>query len=180
MLPSAEPTGLSVDAIEKIADHFRSAVAPLARDFDKDDATLGSDLHGLVKVFNCEVKVADQNDYQLDVHGTLEVRSQDNWTIYLANHTGPLQDRFTLAHELGHYVLHSMMGHKPIRASRTFNSAETPSLAEVEADAFAFALLMPRQEFQEAIKKYGRDPFLLSAEFEVEPAIAEMRLASFP
>lgn len=167
-LPPAAAAGLSVESIERIADHFRHAIRMVAAD----------DMHELVKALKGSVKVVKPEERQLDAHGTLEVRSSDDWTIYLASHTGPLQDRFTLAHELGHYVLHSRMGSQPLKASRTFKSTSLPDVAESEADAFAFALLMPRERVLEAAEKYGRDPFLLSAEFGVDPNIADMRLKS--
>lgn len=168
ILPPAVAAGLSVESIERIADHFRHAVG----------AGFADDMHELVKAFKGTVKVASPEDRQLDIHGTLEVRGKDDWTIYLASHTGPLQDRFTLAHEIGHYVLHSKMGNQPLRASRTFKLTSSPDIAESEADTFAFALLMPREKVLEAAKKYGKNPFLLSAEFEVDPTIADMRLKS--
>lgn len=167
-LPKAMAIGLSVGELEGVAEHFLSVVGENA----------AGDMHRLVKLFNCDVKVTDAIELASGVHGTVEVRGKKDWTVYLPEHTGPLQDRFTLAHELGHYVLHSRLGRVAIQASRTFNSAEEPDAAEKEADAFALALLMPKLAVDSAIEKYGEDVQLLAAIFSVEPPVADTRLKS--
>ncbi len=167
-LPPASAAGLSVGTIEMVANHFRKVVG---------DGS-ASDMHHLVGALKGKIKVVAPDERRLDIQGTLEVRSADDWTIYLAEQTGPLQDRFTLAHEIGHFVLHSKLGRTPLLAFRTFSSSEAPSIVEQEADAFALALLMPTDLVLEAIKVHGKDVSILSAEFGVTPAIAELRLSS--
>lgn len=166
-LPPAKAGGYGIATIEKIANYLRKTF--------KLDGT--DELRSLLGKLHCKIEAASDN-HKLEVHGTLDVRGPNQWTVYLPNHTGPVQDRFTLAHELGHYVLHSKFGEVPLTASRTFSSNTIPDLAEMEADAFAFAFLMPQDKFEEAVSKYGKNPEILSAEFEVDLAIAKIRLKS--
>lgn len=53
------------------------------------------------------------------------------------------QARVSLAHELGHYFLHSQSGQKPIEAP-FFGEGQV----EIEANWFAYAFLMPEEEFR--------------------------------
>lgn len=167
-LPPAQAAGLAVSDIEKIADYIRTAFKPFGT----------SDMHGLITHLGGKIKISDPEHHQFDVHGTLEVRSNSDWTIYLPRHTGPLHDKFTLAHELGHFILHSLMGEKPLMASRTFRLNQAPAPAEVEADVFALALLMPKRLIVSAIKKYGNSSGALSAVFGIHSSLVEIRLKS--
>jgi Zn-dependent peptidase ImmA (M78 family) len=79
--------------------------------------------------------------------GAIEVRKEQEFTIYLSPFTGPLRDRFTIAHELGHYFLHSKVGKKRIRVPRAGGGRE-----EWEANWFAAGFLMPEEMFR---KEWG-------------------------
>lgn len=63
---------------------------------------------------------------------------------------------FSLAHELGHYYLHSayLLGGKSHNSQSDFRSKDP---MEREADAFAAALLMPRHLFKSRIEKLRRE-----------------------
>jgi len=86
-----------------------------------------------------------------DVAGMV-INSLDNKSIYINKKDIPQRQRFTIAHEIGHIVLH----HKK---DATFeevdyrNTNELPSQKEIEANAFAAALLMPKEL---AIKVWDR------------------------
>jgi Zn-dependent peptidase ImmA (M78 family) len=58
----------------------------------------------------------------------------------------PVRQRFSVAHELGHYQLHQ---HLEVRVSRFYRDARSAAgvdRTEIEANQFAAELLMPRQE----------------------------------
>lgn len=167
-LPPAKPGGFPVRTIESIADRVRSTFG----------FRVGDDIRNLVESLGCKIQVVAPEKRRLDIHGTLEVRGLHDWRVYLPQHTGPLQDRFTLAHELGHFVLHSSMGQKPIKAFRTFSSSSLPDPAEIEADVFALALLMPRQQVQKAARQYGERADVIAAHFSVPHSVALKRLKS--
>ena len=85
------------------------------------------------------------------------------WGIFVNEDSSPERRRFTIAHELGHFVLH--------RAKRrTFNcdkaavhlSLESAGVIEREADEFASNLLMPGDVLRERITSQDVDLHLLS------------------
>ena len=95
-------------------------------------------------------------DFGNDVSGVL-VRDGDKTTIGYATQTGSERQRFTVAHELGHYILdHQRKGvfvdtpEKYFTLFRDAKSATGEDVQEREANAFAAALLMPRELLIEA------------------------------
>lgn len=89
-------------------------------------------------------EVVKQSFRDIDHEGKICVRAEADFTIHLSPYIGRMRNRFAIAHELGHYFLHSRMGQIPILVNE-----ETDSRAEWEADWFALGLLMPRQQFIE-------------------------------
>ncbi len=103
--------------------------------------------------------------------GSLEVFGAGNFKIYLSPITSKVRDNFTIAHELGHYFLHSgdPVGSKRIRAGRSGES----TVVEQEANRFAAALLMPKNIFVEAFSASDGDILTLTGLFSVSrPAVA--------
>ncbi|MDB6140100.1 MAG: hypothetical protein JWO94_3172, partial [Verrucomicrobiaceae bacterium] len=91
--------------------------------------------------------------------------------IRLSSFVGNLRNRFTIAHELGHYYLHSLAGKKAIRVARAGTNR-----VEWEANWFAGAFLLPQKRFQEDWQSYGHDPARLAAVYQVSEAVVEIRL----
>jgi len=99
------------------------------------------------------------------VEGMLVCNPRDpaEWGIFYNPDASPERRRFTIAHELGHFVLH--------RAKRrTFNcdkaavhfSQDTAANIEREADEFASNLLMPGDVLRDRITSQNVDLYLLS------------------
>jgi len=105
--------------------------------------------------------------------GSLFVDGPRDFRILISAFTGPERDRFTIAHELGHYVLHSDCGERRIRASR-FGS----NPVEWEANWFAAAFLMPKVDFKATFHRYRGDSALIAARYLVSPKAAEVRMRS--
>jgi Zn-dependent peptidase ImmA (M78 family) len=99
------------------------------------------------------------------------VDGPDNFRILVSAFTGPERDRFTIAHELGHYVLHSDFGRKRIRAAR-FGSDRV----EWEANWFAAAFLMPETDFRDTCRRVGTNSTLVAARYLVSAKAAEVRM----
>ena len=85
------------------------------------------------------------------------VEPDDSFLIRLSAHTGALRDNFTIAHELGHRLLHWPKVKKAypddgMRANRRVDASDPEPLirCEWEANWFASAFLMPADEFREA------------------------------
>jgi hypothetical protein len=107
------------------------------------------------------------------VDGSLFVEGPGRFRILVSAFTGPERDRFTIAHELGHYVLHSGLGKSRIRAAR-FGSERV----EWEANWFAAAFLMPERDFRSACAKYGNKSALVAARYLVSEKAAEVRMTA--
>lgn len=88
----------------------------------------------------------DMNDYAL-------LNPLDK-TIYILKNDQPIRDKiFAVAHEIGHWILHSRDKERP---RFDFSSKDRPSdkvliEEEKEANAFAFELLMPYEETRNMI-----------------------------
>jgi Zn-dependent peptidase ImmA (M78 family) len=76
------------------------------------------------------------------------LRESGRWIIGVNTATSPRRQRFTIAHELGHLLLHEGRPLITDYSVRINSRDETSSMGtdkeEVEANAFAAAILMPR------------------------------------
>lgn len=102
-----------------------------------------------------------------------------------------MRQRFTIAHEIAHFLLHVKKNNKSqlfIDRSVTFrrdeNSATGDDNHEVEANQLGAALLMPRELVQQEIKKHDLDLddedaiSFLAKRFQVSAAAITNRLAN--
>ncbi|XDD49664.1 ImmA/IrrE family metallo-endopeptidase [Leptospira sp. WS92.C1] len=105
--------------------------------------------------------------------GSICVHGPKKFDIFLSNFNSPLRNRFTLAHELGHYFLHSEEGKKLIYAARR-GSTKT----EWQANWFAAAFLMPKEEFLNTLSKFNEDLDFVAAHFLVSRKAADVRYTS--
>lgn len=109
-----------------------------------------------------------------EVSGLLIIEN-DQGTIGI-NETHPLvRQRFTLAHEIGHYVLHR--GQSELFIDKNFTavfrdsrSSSGEHRAEIQANQFAAALLMPRSLLEAEISARGFD---LGDEWALEKLAAD-------
>lgn len=83
-----------------------------------------------------------------DVSGYLQ-RQGDNWLIAVNSLHHPRRQRFTIAHELGHYFLHRDCHHE-FSDKTIFRNGNSSSL-ETEANSFAGDVLMPIESFKRYI-----------------------------
>lgn len=102
--------------------------------------------------------------------GFLQVEEDGDFVIALSPLPSENRNRFTIAHELGHYFLHAKIGKKKLHATR-----QAGSRVEWEANWFAGAFLMPADPFVKAWEKHnGRVGFLIS-QFRVSGGAIEIR-----
>ena len=102
----------------------------------------------LANNLGAEIISQDIDEFAQSQDGSIKVEEKGKFKIYISKYTGPLRDRFTIAHELGHYVLHSDYGKKKIKAARSGSNQ-----VEWEANWFAAGLLMPTRIFGKYYKK---------------------------
>jgi Zn-dependent peptidase ImmA (M78 family) len=112
------------------------------------------------------------------VSGMLVKRAGEDPEIYVHASDSPNRQRFTCAHELGHYVKRSATGdtvweyveHRDLLTSQG-NDPE-----EIYANRFAASLLMPREKVEEMHEKLG--PAALAYEFGVSAEAMHYRLVN--
>ena len=93
--------------------------------------------------------------------GLLEWRENDFWMYSNLKRVGPSEsprERFTIAHELGHYFIdeHRNALINGIGRHPSFSEFQSDELAEHEADLFASRLLMPSWAYTDAIPRSPR------------------------
>lgn len=150
-----------------------SAIATYAEQIANEHRVIESsgrvDVHELLVKLGGEVVVADRVE-------SLEVREPGDFTVIIPTHTSQLRDRFTIAHELGHYFLH-------YRAPEKYRVGEPVStftrlgrnVAETQANVFASNLLMPEGYFTTACEQSGGDMALVARQFGVSVPAAKVR-----
>ena len=90
--------------------------------------------------------------------------------------------RFTIAHEIGHWVCHCLEGRAPSPEPSYCRPVDLTDAAdralEREANVFAAELLMPEPAVREAWEELG-DVAACAARFDVSPTAMQWRLYSF-
>jgi len=86
------------------------------------------------------------NNFQNEISGLL-LRRNNSIVIGVASEQSPARQRFTIAHEIGHLLLHDgeeLHVDTNFRVNlRSSASSKADDVTEIEANAFAAALLMP-------------------------------------
>ncbi|WP_161949177.1 ImmA/IrrE family metallo-endopeptidase [Desulfomicrobium norvegicum] len=119
--------------------------------------------------FNGSVEYVEGDDRE----ETLRVYP-NSFVIFLPLSSSKARDNFTVAHELGHFFLHTEdKGDEILRFTRRGSNRR-----EWEANWFAAELLMPEREFKKAVLELGCDEIELASKFDVSVAAASVRLSS--
>lgn|SRR5579862_524328 len=108
-----------------------------------------------------------------DFSGLL-IRKDGHALIGVNSSEAPVRQRFTIAHELGHFVLHPQKdAFVDFRKDR--NSTEAKPPRERHADMFAAALLMPRQALLKDFRRLTKDGYSddLPAKLAKQYAVSE-------
>lgn len=114
------------------------------------------------------------------VAGMLVKRPGEDPEIYVNGHDSVNRQRFTVAHELGHYVKHIAAGeddweHIDYRDALTSKGTDPD---EIFANQFAASLLMPRAEIVRLKDQHGYGTATLAYEFGVSEDAMNFRLVN--
>lgn len=128
------------------------------------------DVEMLAALLNIDVYFEDLDN---ETSGYIERRG-DRWCIGVNRHHSKKRQRFTIAHELGHYVLHrrranSFTDHTFLRHSEESNPIEW------EANRFAANLLMSGGSFRRAIENGMKNVGDLANHFNVSEMAVRVR-----
>jgi Zn-dependent peptidase ImmA (M78 family) len=105
-------------------------------------------------------------------HEALTVHGEGNFEIHLPPMTSARRDRFTIAHELGHYYLH-YLHLKQTEPKRFFRGSQ--NRAETQANFFAASLLMPSDLYKRVFSVYPQEWWKIADSFGVSSKAAEVR-----
>ena len=155
----AEPLNISTSQLIEYALRVGSV-------YDIYSETGCADLDKLVDSLGGEVEVRDGSE-------SLVVKEDGTFTVFVPGHTSPRRDRFTIAHEIGHYLLHHVNAPEGKRLSRFTRLGSNG--AETQANYFAAELIMPRDYFSKAFYELEGDIYGLARRFDVSPAAAQVR-----
>lgn len=132
-----------------------------------DGGAMPVDLIGLLEHLGGAIAVR----YEDGVHPeSLFVDEPGEFTVFVPWNTSMVRDRFTIAHEIGHYVLHYDGSGRSVAFQRYGRSRQ-----ESEANAFAGALLMPGNAFEKAWQEVDGDIASVAKLFQVSRSAAEVR-----
>lgn len=85
------------------------------------------------------------------------IRKDGRALIGISSNEAPVRQRFTIAHELGHFLLHRQKD--AFVDYRDNKSAIMRTPREKQANAFAAALLMPKDQLVKDFRKFARNGF---------------------
>lgn len=159
----------------------KAAVEPFAIQVaEKLGFNVGDDIVKAIKKLGGRIVSGSTGDEDTE-SGSMIARSLSDFVIYVSPFTSLERDRFTIAHELGHLLLHlpkALATHPgaTMRATRYVdNDDEKQRRAEWEANWFAAAFLMPSREFEIEFKKGAE---FAQRKFKVSSSAVEARAKS--
>jgi hypothetical protein len=137
------------EVIEKLRRQLDAGLDRQVVDFD----LLPTDLDAIATFLGLKVKSADEIDGSTSrASETLGAVYRERKEIHIAGGKQHTRQRFTFAHELGHYLLHDQLV-----SYREGEPTNKPAV-EQEADFFAAELLMPAQSVRRVFSQYFGGP----------------------
>lgn len=153
--------------------YYRNVRAEDRQIIEKYLREIPTDVKGLVKEF--KIKLASKS-WPDNISGVLDMQKRQPKIFYNQNHSTTRQ-RFTIAHELGHYILHGVSGLLVEDSSAYFSSLSRTR--ESEANRFAADILMPRNHIEMLASQGEISIPQMAAKLEVSVVAMSIRLG-FP
>lgn len=163
----AKPTGLSKPAILAFSESVAHQLG----------FSPGDEIEAVVSRLGGQIRFEDTLTEDPEMSGSLVIRGPKDFTIIVSAHTSWLRDRFTIAHELGHFFLHYMWRrHKGQKIEGPMVALRKGSdRVEWEANWFAGAFLMPQAAFIKKFSESKGDVAEVAKTFLVSPSAASVR-----
>lgn len=103
-------------------------------------------------------------------------KTPSEFVIFVNKHEAGVRQRFTAAHEIGHYVLHRSLIGEGVSDNFMLRSKKLSDRNEVEANQFAADLLMPLPLVNRLIAQGIRDVSSLAKHLQVSDVAMAIRL----
>ena len=129
------------------------------------------DVTGVAKKLGIRIKRVSMKH---DLSGILYKDEENNlWILHVNKEHHPNRQRYTIAHELGHFCLHRHFKH--VFEDKIFFRGGESSKMEWQANDFASAILMPEHEFRDTLKEGKRKIDELAKKFQVSTLALRIR-----
>lgn len=140
---------------------------------NKNICLMPFDIYAYVSTFDGIEIIND--DLSAEISGLIEYASDGGFIIAINKYHSYERRRFTLAHEFAHYAMHKeyIIKNKKIIDTALFRDRQNQ--IENEANKFASKLLMPKDDFIEAIKNGKKRLGDLAEHFGVTAAAVKYR-----
>lgn len=131
-----------------------------------------TDIEGLAQALGVRVRYSDLGK---DISGMIEKENEKDYVITVNSQDSPERQRFTIAHELGHFVYHRNKLGNGVDDNRAFRSTESGKYhnmeigpnEEMEANRFAAATLMPPDKIKSFLREGMSDVSHLASILQV-------------
>ncbi len=171
-----QPSNASQSEIDKFAGDL----------FNRSSMKPGEGVQTIIESVGGRVHSVDLAEWNRTQSGSIVFHGKEksgnyDFDVIIANFEGELRRRFTLAHELGHLLLHTKDGSEAIIAPRFISAIDSPgnstddTRAEWEANWFAAGFLMPEDLFRKQWKELNGSLYRMSAFFMVSEKAIEIR-----
>lgn len=158
-----------MNPMDKLTSAQHQAVVRVTRQFPVKLGELAKELG--VKVFRATLPAG--------ISGEIRREMDNTYVIRINRHETPERQRFTLAHEIGHFLLHKEAIGDGIADDALYRSRLSNTL-EYEANRFAAELLMPRAAIEKLTEntELADDDLVevVSSKFGVSKQAAQIRL----
>jgi Zn-dependent peptidase ImmA (M78 family) len=133
--------------------------------------TVPFDIEGVVNALGIEIRKESLKD---DLSGVLRKNLENNkWEMLINAKHHPNRQRYTIAHELGHYCLHQHF--QTEFEDKIFFRGGENNKEEMQANSFASELLIPENDFRKMVRE-GKDKIdELAQEFRVSTLALRIR-----
>lgn len=170
-VPMGQPL-LAQDLSPKPCNMTKADVMAYAEDISrKVGYSPAEPIEGVVERLGGRLSTLGLSDMVEGIDGSIRVNGIRDFVINTSLLSGDARNRFTIAHEIGHYFLHSPNNPDNKLIARRYDSGRT----EWEANWFAAAFLMPEQQFKEQFESLGRRIIDVANYFKVSLEAATYR-----
>lgn len=145
-------------------------------------ATAPVDVDGLLR--ELKIPLEKTVDLPADVLGQITALPNDQYKITINKKDHYFRQRFTMAHELGHLLMHRHLLNNGTNDDKAYRSTDRAafynpnirSAQETQANQFAANLLMPAELVRSEWERLGPGLKAMAKAFQVSPAAMRIRL----
>jgi len=169
-----KPKNVSEESSNKLKD--AQSLLEFLKDFGLDKAPI--DLPRIYRLIGPKLRFEPMDN---EISGKLE-KQNDMWCAIINSLHSENRQNFTMAHELGHYLLHVKTEREDPFIDRAFfrhdsgiGSPTNYQVEEVEANQFAADLLMPKDQFRNFVIHKSNKVADIADNFKVSPQAVKIR-----